>query len=154
MTQQSTKNLDLSPETILWSESPSIWMHGPAKVFLACLLMPLLIGIPWFVWLRLESRFTVYRLTDQRIIWERGVLTKKRGQTELYRVRDINLVQPWWLRFMGLGNVSLFSSDVTNPDFYMRAIADSAKVADLTRAAVENARNQHGIRAVDFELRQ
>lgn len=63
----------------------------------------------WWKWLLVKtSRFT---LTDQRIIVSKGVFTKTTNETELYRVRDTAIEEPFFYRMFGVGNIVVFSTD-------------------------------------------
>jgi uncharacterized membrane protein YdbT with pleckstrin-like domain len=47
----------------------------------------LLVPIPFALWKWLETRNTIYSLSDQRLKFTRGVLTKTTEDLELYRVQ-------------------------------------------------------------------
>ena len=139
-------------EETLWSTRPSPWMFG-RQWCLAILLVPLGIGVFYGAWLWLSARCTQYRLTTERLIWTRGVLTRRTDQVELYRVRDVSLIQPLGLRLLGLGNILVMSSDITTPNDALLAVKQPHDVQELVRAAVEGVRNRRGIRALDIETR-
>jgi len=84
--------------------------------------------------------FTRYQITERRIIVERGILTKKREEIQLYRVRDINLKRNLLERILKMGDITVFSTDTTAPTYTLRNIKDSITVADLLSQAAENAR--------------
>ncbi len=76
-------------------------------VLLVLLLVPFVYG--WWKWLLVKShRFT---LTDQRIIVTKGVFSKNTNETELYRVRDTSIEEPFFYRMFGVGNILVFSTD-------------------------------------------
>lgn len=146
-------------ETLIWEGRPSVWGNPSFGMALgACIV---LIGIPWTLWLYLGARCTQYQLTSERFIWKRGVLSRRSDQVELYRVRDVSLVEPWWLRPMGLGHVGVWSSDLSTeaaeqsaskPVEWLRAIPEAEAVQEAFRSAVESVRNRKGIRALDVEV--
>lgn len=139
-------------EKTLWTTTPSIWMYGN-RLGLAILLAPVGIGLIYGAWLWLSARCTKYRLTSERLIWGRGVLNRRQDQVELYRVRDVTVLQPLALRVMGLGNVVIMSSDITTPNDALLAVKQPLAVQELVRAAVEAVRDRRGIRALDIETR-
>lgn len=63
----------------------------------------------WWKWMLVKTvRFT---LTDQRIIISKGVFHKVTNETELYRVRDTIIEEPFFYRIFGVGNIVVFSTD-------------------------------------------
>ena len=104
--------------------------------------------IPLIVYLK--TRFTIYELTDQIYREKTGVLSQKIEELELYRVRDYSVDKPFLMRLFGLGNLTLITSDKTNPRVYMRAIRNVENVRDIFRKHVEEARKATGTKEVDF----
>ena len=70
----------------------------------------------------------MYTLTDQRLKFTRGVLSKVTEDLELYRVRDTKFSQGVFERMVGLGNIELLSTDETSPTIHLRYIADAEGV--------------------------
>lgn len=136
-------------ESLLWESHPSVWANPKFGAALGLCLF--VIGIPWALWLWLEAKCTTYQITTERLIFIRGILTKHRNQTELYRVRDVSMTEPWYLRPLHLGRVLVLSSDASTPNAVLAGIERPEQVMNAVRQAVEAARDRHGIRAVDFE---
>lgn len=84
--------------------------------------------------------FTHYRLTDRRLIIERGILTKKREEIQLYRIRDIALKRNLFERIMNLGDITILSTDTSSPSYTLRNIRSSINVSDTIGLAAENSR--------------
>lgn len=87
--------------------------------------------------------FTSYEITESRLIIEKGVFTKKRDEIRLYRIRDISTKRNLLERMLGIGDITVFSSDASHPEFLLRNIKNSKSVADLMGAAVEQSRIKH-----------
>jgi uncharacterized membrane protein YdbT with pleckstrin-like domain len=112
----------------------------------AALIVPLLgIVIRW-----MSARSTVYELTTQRLRKTSGILTKKLDELELYRVKDSVLVQPMLMRILGLGNITVMSSDATLPVLQMDAVPQAYEAREKLRAAVEAERDRKRVRDVEF----
>ena len=137
-------------EPLVWSGSPSQLLNFP--VFLVCTLLCWLI-VPVFIaiWKWLVVHNIRYELTSERLKIRRGVLNKELEELELYRVRDYRLEQPFWLRLFSLGNVTVTSTDVSQPQVTLRAIADSERVRELIRRNVEDCRTKKGVRSLDLQ---
>ncbi|WP_409340891.1 PH domain-containing protein [Paenibacillus sp. MBLB4367] len=87
--------------------------------------------------------FTKYTLTGSRIIVEKGFFTKKRDEIRLYRIRDVSTKRSLWERMFRVGDVTLYSTDASNPQLVIRNIRRPIEVADLLGETVEQSRMRH-----------
>ena len=76
-------------------------------VLLVLLLVPAVYA--WWKWLLVRSMKLT--LTDQRIIVSQGVFNKVTNETELYRVRDTSIEEPFFYRLFSVGNIVVYSTD-------------------------------------------
>jgi len=76
-------------------------------VILLLLLLPA--GYMLLKWLTIRS--TRLTLTDQRIIVSEGIFNKVTHETELYRVRDTTVIEPFFYRLFGLGTIIVYTTD-------------------------------------------
>jgi uncharacterized membrane protein YdbT with pleckstrin-like domain len=140
----------MSQEELVWSGSPSQIINLP--VYVVCtLLFWLVVPIFFAVWKWLVVHNIRYELTSERLRVRRGVLNKELDEIELYRVRDYRLEQPFFLRIFSLGNVTITSTDVSNPIVTLRAVSDSERVRERVRHSVEECRTQKRVRAIDMQ---
>jgi len=70
---------------------------------------------------------------------------------ELYRIRDIQLQEPFLLRLFSLGNIVLHTSDRSHPRITIRAIENADQLREKIRIHVEECRVKKNVREVDFE---
>lgn len=75
------------------------------------ILAALVIPLGYALWKYLEIKFTRVKITDERIIIREGVLHKKTNETELYRVRDSSIEEPFFYRMFGCGNIMIYTTD-------------------------------------------
>ena len=136
----------MTDEQIQWTGHPSQWQN--LGWFVLCLL---LIPIPFAWWKWLETRNTVYTLSDQRLKFTRGVFSKTTEDLELYRVRDTKFQQSFFERLVGLGEIELYSTDETSPTIRLRYIPDAETVREKMRALVEARRDAKRVRYLDAE---
>jgi membrane protein YdbS with pleckstrin-like domain len=131
-------------DTVIWQGRPSQWTN--VLWFIACILViPIPIAI--YQWLRVKCmRFT---MTEQRLRIESGILNKKYDDMELYRVKDTSVARPFLLRMVGLGTISLITSDASDPNLELMAISDPMNVHDIIRNQVEKMRRERGVRELD-----
>jgi len=87
--------------------------------------------------------FTHYKITDTRLIVEKGVFTKKREEIRLFRIRDISLKRSLMERIMKMGDITLQTTDTTTPTYTLRNLKNSVHVADILGEAIENSRIKH-----------
>jgi hypothetical protein len=59
--------------------------------------------------------------------------------------------QPFLLRMVGLGNMTLITSDATTPTLSMRAIPGVEVVREKLRTAVQNERDRKRVRQMDVD---
>ena len=83
-------------------------------------------------WLKLRS--TLYVITNQRVIIEQGILSKSVNEIDLRYVDDSQFFQGLTDRILGIGNVTLISSDKTSPTYALRSVRDPRGVRELIRA--------------------
>jgi uncharacterized membrane protein YdbT with pleckstrin-like domain len=106
-------------------------------------------GLMLILWKYLEIRCTRYRLSAEQLTATHGVLNRLTDNLELYRIKDTQVFEPFWLRPMGLGNVCIHSSDKTTPTLTIRAIPKPTDMAGLVRQQVEAERVRKGVREFD-----
>jgi uncharacterized membrane protein YdbT with pleckstrin-like domain len=133
-------------EARVWVGSPSQWLNF--WIFASCILI---VTIPWAFWRWLALRCTRYEVTSERVFFSQGVFSRRTDCLELYRVRDIRIVEPFLLRIVGRGSVVMDTSDRTTPLFIFNAIPAPGQLADVLRENVEVCRRTKGVREVDFE---
>ncbi|MFN0075880.1 MAG: PH domain-containing protein [Prosthecobacter sp.] len=162
-----------SAETVLWSGHTSQWVHfwyylfcivlavgiafaatmfglataGVGALSYVALVIPLIMWlVRWWV-----TKCTFYELTSQRLRIRSGILNKRVDELELYRVKDYAIEQPLLLRLVGLGNLTMVTSDATTPTVPMRAIPGVEVVREKLRTAVQNERDRKRVRQLDVD---
>ncbi len=159
-------------ETTLWTGHTSQWVHFWYYFF--CLLLAAGIGvgatlaalptgvgalaylaliIPFLMWVIRwwATKCTYYELTTQRLRMRTGILNKRVDELELFRVKDYSMEQPFLLRLMRLGNLTLVTSDATTPTVAMRAIPGVEGVREKLRTAVQHERDRKRVRQMDVD---
>ena len=93
-----------------------------------------------------------YELTSERLIFSRGVLSRRTDELELYRVKDISFVQPFFLRMFSLANIVIKSSDRSASTTNVEAIpsGDAEQLRETIRQSVERLRAAKGVREIDM----
>lgn len=135
-------------------ENP-IWEGSPSQVtnlgtyVLCTLLFFLVVPVFYAIWRWIETRCHRYSVTDQRIRVTDGVFNKRTDSLELYRVKDVVLLEPFWLRMFGLGNIELRTSDLNSPLLVLRAVPGAPALREKLLFATEARRQARGVRELD-----
>lgn len=90
-----------------------------------------------------------YTLTNQRIIRKEGVFSRVTFEIELYRVKDVLLLEPFIYRLFSLGNIRLVSSQKTTHNLVLDAIHKPAELREQIRKLVETRRTEKGVGEFD-----
>lgn len=139
-------------EKIIWEGSPSQVTN--LGVYIVCgLLFFLVLPVFYAIWRWIVTRCFRYSVSDQRIRVTQGVFNKRTDSIELYRVKDVVLLQPFGLRLFGLGNVELRTSDMTSPLLTLHAVPEPAALREKMLLAAEARRDVKGVRELDVSER-
>ena len=133
-----------APETVVWLGRTSQWVNLP--YFLLGLLV---VTLPVTLYQYLRVRTHTFTLTSERLRVATGVISRRYDDLELYRVKDFVLGRSLWERALGLGTLTLMTSDPTTPRVVLRAIPDPVRVLELFRGRVEALRLKRGVREMD-----
>ena len=162
-----TTSVDTNEENVIWSGRPSQLLNlgvfliagvisagilvGALFSNLYVLLVFLVLPIPWAAWKFWTLHCRIYQLTNERLRLFEGVLNQEIGEVELYRVKDTNIIRPFWLRICGLSTIKADTSDRTHPVVNIEAIRGGLEVRELLRKQVESLRDKKRVREVDFD---
>ena len=113
------------------------------------LLLPVPIGIAAWKWLELKCR--VYEVTTERIKVSRGIFSRRTDELELYRVKDLTLIEPFFFRLFGLGSVILTTNDASTPTLTIHAVRRVKELREDLRQAVEVCREKKRVRLAELE---
>ena len=81
-----------------------------------------------------------YTLTENVLEIKHGLINIRKDSLELYRIKDITTIQPFVYRFYNLGNIIIYSTDITNPTITLLAIKDCEKLQQTIRDLVSTTR--------------
>lgn len=139
----------MAEETIWRGTSSQLKNLG---VFILCglfcwLIVPIFIGLTRY----LKTKNHLFELTSERLKITEGIFSKITETLELYRVKDIEVLQPFWYRMFGLENIKVNTSDLSSPVIFLEGIPQSVGLADKMRNQVETVRMQKNVREIDIE---
>lgn len=164
----STPN-ETPQETLVWRGTPSQWTNFGAYLFCLILaagviaayylvvpaqpliLLGLIVPFLWALSRWIAIRCQRYEVTSERVKITTGLLSRRTNEIELYRVRDYSIVEPFWLRLVGCGNVVLLTADSTSPSLVLRAVPHAATLKDQIRTHTERMRQRRGVRSLEVD---
>jgi len=91
-----------------------------------------------------RSRRVFYRITTQRIKFERGILSKVQESLELFRIDHFELRKPLGSRLLGQSSLHLFSSDAELENFLIYGVPQLEELADELRECQLRERTRRG----------
>ncbi len=103
------------------------------------------------VWLGMLGRLLYrqhcirYKLTNQRLVHERGLLWRQIDRIEAIDIDDVQFVQGPIERMVGVGTIRVISSDQSTPEFTLAGIEDVRQVATLIDDARRKERRKRAV---------
>jgi uncharacterized membrane protein YdbT with pleckstrin-like domain len=140
----------MEEERTIWEGSPSQWSNFMFYLLCSILTMAFGLGLLLALWKYMETKLNTFKITDQRIVEKRGILSKITMESELYRVKDIQLREPFLLRIFGLSNIQLITTDHDTPLLTIKGLDNGEELREHLRLAVDNRRDLKKVREIDF----
>jgi uncharacterized membrane protein YdbT with pleckstrin-like domain len=134
-------------EEVIWSEKAGM---ADFIVYPIHWIFTLVTGGLYFLITYLIRFYTRYTLTNERLIKESGILKKERDEIELFRIKDTAVRAGLFQRFVGYGNISIVSSDLTGT-FVLENMPDAMEKREQIRNMSNKSREAKGIRTVISE---
>lgn len=100
--------------------------------------------------LGLPLSFTIYKLTEEKLIIKTGLLSIKEEEIQLYRIMDITLKCSLWQRIFNVGTIHCCSKDRSTPEFDIKDIKNPSIVKELLSKNVEMQREKKRISGSEF----
>ncbi len=99
----------------------------------------------------IRYRFTTYLITDGHLEITTGLLSRHTEMIECYRIRDIEIHRPLYLRLFGLGHIDIVSSDRTSPDVRLAGLKHCVEITRRLRKEVERCRMKARVMGLDAD---
>lgn len=100
--------------------------------------------------LGLPISFTKYSVSKDRLFIQKGFFTTTYDEVRLYRILDLKLTQKLGQKLVGVGTVTVFSSDKAQGEFDITSIKKPKKVKELLSELIEKQREEK--RVVNREM--
>jgi len=86
-----------------------------------------------------------YEITADRIEWRRGVLSRRYDNLDMFRVVDLKLRRNLFDCILGIGIVTLVTTDKTDPEFVFEKMRRPRKLYDVIKKASLEAAKQGSV---------
>ena len=123
------------PDQVIYEAHPAMFRAHPFWFILAVLLIAALgAGILILLYWYIKTRATALTVTDQELMYERGILSKDRTSVSLKHIRSVNIAQGFVNRIFGVGTVQI-STAGDEPEFTIADMPDPYVIQEaITKA--------------------
>ncbi len=98
----------------------------------------------------LPLSFTKYKLLEDKLLIDSGILSIKQEEIRLYRIMDITLKKSIWQRIFGVGTIHCCSADKSTPEFDIKDIKNAFEVKELLSNKIEEQRDKKRVSGREF----
>ena len=98
----------------------------------------------------LPLSFTVYKLTEEKLLVETGFFNINQEEVRLYRILDVTLKRSLGQKIFGLGTIHCCSADKTTPEFDIKNIKNSEKIKEMLSDLIETQRTKKRVSSREF----
>lgn len=99
-------------------------------------------GLPW--------TFTKYSITPKKLIIESGLFTSSENEILMYRITDVSYTRTLFQKMFGLGTLTVYSHDKTNPTLTIKNIKNSRDFKEKLSEIVEKDRQRMRMRQTEL----
>lgn len=92
-----------------------------------------------------KLRMISYMLSPKRIEWSRGIFDRKVDNIDMFRIIDIRLRRSFIDCLTGIGAVTIFTTDKTDPEFRFEKVANPRKLYDVIKKSSLDADRQGNV---------
>ena len=89
--------------------------------------------------------FTKYKLSNEKLVTETGLLAITQEEVRLYRIMDVSVRCSLLQRIFNVGTIHCCSADKSTPEFDIKDVKNPIQVKDLISKKVEEERDRKKI---------
>jgi hypothetical protein len=84
---------------------PLVYLFGTSGAMVLVTLVPLIYSLIYLLVHIIYLTRVLFVITDQRIITRYGIFSLRYAELDLDRIQNVTVIQPWYERFLGYGDV-------------------------------------------------
>jgi hypothetical protein len=143
-------------EQAVWEGSPCQWLNF--KTYAYCVIVTALIIVVLSITTKLQWMFAVlllypvgralfawyeirsvkYKITALRILRREGVFNRITAETKLSDVKEVILIEPWYKRIAGLGDIRLNLKGFAESYIMISGIRKADEIKEMVNAQIAN----------------
>jgi uncharacterized membrane protein YdbT with pleckstrin-like domain len=128
---------------VMYEAHPAMFRAHPFWFILSVLLILAFgVGIIILLYWYIKTRATALTVTDQELMYERGILSKDRTSVSLKHIRSVNIAQGFVNRILGVGTVQI-STAGDEPEFTIADMPDPYVIQEAITKAQEMRSDNH-----------
>ncbi|MFH1613757.1 MAG: PH domain-containing protein [Planctomycetota bacterium] len=124
------------------SESQIVNLNSYKTLAIVVLILLILLRLAVHV---LKLKTVHYEVNTDRIEWTRGILDRRIDNIDMFRVIDLRLRRSILDCILGIGTVTLITSDKTDPEFRFAKIRDPRNLYNIIKKASLEADQKRGV---------
>jgi uncharacterized membrane protein YdbT with pleckstrin-like domain len=128
--------------TVIYQAHPAMFRAHPFWfVFSVLLIAAFGLGILILLYLYIKRRATTITVTDNDIMYEKGILSKDRTSVSLRHIRAVQVTQGFINRILGVGTVEI-STAGDEPEFTVKDMPDPHEIREAISKAQDMRQDQ------------
>ena len=132
--------------TLIYEAHPAMFRAHPFWFIGCVLLIPAFgIGILLLLYRYINTRATALTVTDNELLYERGILSKDRTSVSLKHIRSVHITQGFLNRILGVGTIQV-STAGDEPEFTMADMPDPGEIKDAISKAQDKSDDKDSAR--------
>lgn len=101
-----------------------------------------------FVYRTIYAQSFSYTFEADQIVVKYGIINIHKEYIELFRIKDFNMYRSFLMRMIGVMQINIYSSDVTQNELNIRGVPKSDFITEIRRLVLQGRRN-NGVYEVD-----
>ncbi len=102
------------------------------------------------IWRILDIYFWRYEIREMTLVERRGVLSVTKEEVNYYRIKSIKVEEPFFMRLVGLSNITVITSEALKPEIKLYAISNGDVIRNLVKNKTYYWKQRMNIRDVDI----
>jgi uncharacterized membrane protein YdbT with pleckstrin-like domain len=101
-------------------------------------------------WKMIVLHFNTWSYTPDSIIERKGVFSVSTEEIQYFRIKDVELYEPFLYRLVGLCKITLITSDKSRPVITIDGVKDGFNKRNMFKKMSLSHRRKEGVREIDF----
>lgn len=129
---------------------PSQWTNLGYILFgvVTAPFFPVTLIIP--IWKMIETHFTIYEIHQDRIIFKRGVFKVEWDEILFWRIKSLQMNQPFLYRLVNISNLNIRTSDQYVTELSLKGVPMNSQTMIHLRNQTEKWRTEKGTKEFDM----